>query len=110
MPFGKRLSTSGKPDAYPNEKQGGMPASENPAGEAPPPSYTVTADYTAPANPQGPSLDEINASFSNLRIGDAPKNFPDTDLCLAHLKLLEALFILKQEIGYTDGAFDICAS
>jgi hypothetical protein len=77
------------------------PTSEVPAGEAPPPSYTVTA------NPQGPSLEEINAGFSNLRIGDAPKNFPDTDLCLAHLKLLEAFFILKQEVGYTDGAFDI---
>jgi hypothetical protein len=77
------------------------PTSEIPAVEAPPPSYTATA------NPQGPSLEEINASFSNLRIGDAPKNFPDTDLCLAHLKLLEAFFILKQEVGYTDGAFDI---
>jgi hypothetical protein len=102
MPFGKRLSTNGRPDAYPDEKQGGMPpTSEAPAGEAPPPSYTPTA------NPQGPSLEEINASFSNLRIGDAPKNFPDTDLCLAHLKLLEAFFIMKQEVGYTDGAFDI---
>jgi hypothetical protein len=118
MPSGNRLSTSGKPDAYPNEKQGGMPpTSETPANEAPPPTYTATASpqytatanpqYTATANSQGPSLEEINASFSNLRIGDAPKNFPDTDLCLAHLKLLEAFFILKQEVGYTDGAFDI---
>jgi len=102
MPFGKRLSTSGQPAAYPDQKQPGMPAtSETPAGEGPPPSYTATA------NPQGPSLEEINASFSNLRIGDTPRNFPDTDLCLAHLKLLEAFFILKQEVGYTDGAFDI---
>jgi hypothetical protein len=77
------------------------PTYQTPAGEAPPPSYTPTA------NPQEPSLEEINASFSNLRIGDTPKNFPDTDLCLAHLKLLEAFFILKQEVGYTDGAFDI---
>jgi hypothetical protein len=102
MSSDKRLSTNGSPGAYSNEKQGGMPPTSNaPAMEAPPPTYTATA------NPQGPSLEEINASFSNLRIGDAPKNFPDTDLCLAHLKLLEALFILKQDVGYTDGAFDI---
>jgi len=102
MSFGKHLSTSGQPAAYSNETPGGMPPTfENPAGEAPPPSYTATS------NPQGPSLEEINASFSNLCIGDTPKNFPDSDLCLAHLKLLEAFFILKQEVGYTDGAFDI---
>jgi hypothetical protein len=103
MGLGKRLSAiGGKADAYPNEKQGGIPPNSQPAAsEAPPPSYTATA------NAPGPSLDEINASFSNLQIDDGPKNFPDTNLCLAHLKLLEAFFILKQEVGYTDGAFDI---
>lgn len=78
------------------------PPSENAAGQSRPPSYRRPV-----ATHQGPSLEEINASFSNLRIGDVPRPFPDADLCLAHLKLLEALFILKQEVGYTDGAFDI---
>lgn len=100
MGLGKRMSAIG---SYPNEKQGGMlPNSQPAASEAPPPSYTAMAN-----GGPGPSLDEINASFSNLQIGDIPMNFPDTNLCLAHLKLLEAFFILKQEVGYTDGAFDI---
>ena len=102
MGLGKRLSTmASKPDVYPNEKQGGLPPNSQPTSSEAPPTYTATA------NVPGPSLDEINASFSNLQIGDVPKNFPDTNLCLAHLKLLEAFFILKQEVGYTDGAFDI---
>jgi hypothetical protein len=105
MPFGKRLSLIGsKASAYPDEKKelknGGVtPPIER--QEAPPPTYTAIDEG------QGPSLDEINASFSNLRIEDHPKNFPDTNLTLAHLKLLESFFILKQEVGYTDGAFDI---
>jgi hypothetical protein len=102
MGLGKRLSTIGaKADVNPNEKQGGMPPKSQPvASEAPPSSPTT-------GNDPGPSLDEINAHFSNLQIGAFVKYFSDTNVCLAHLKLLEAFFILKQEVGYTDGAFDI---
>jgi hypothetical protein len=101
--FAKRLSKA--PDAYPVEKEllkgGTSITSDNTKKEAPPPTYTATA------NPGGPSLDEINANFANLRIEVIPPPFPDTDIVLAHLKLLETLFILKQEVGYTDGAFDL---
>lgn len=66
-----------------------------------------TAEATDEAPPPGPSLEEINAGFSNLSIEDHPKNFPDTNLTSAHLQLLEAFFILRQGVGYTDGAFEI---
>lgn len=101
MSFGNRFSRSDKTNVDLDEKNGGMPPASQTPGEAPPPTYSATT------NNAGPSIDDINASFSNLQIGDAPKNFPDADLCLAHLKLLEAFFILKLEVGYTDGAFDI---
>lgn len=99
----------GKAEAHPDEKKdlksGLMPPHQesNTSQQEALPAYTATE---APQY-QGPSFDEINSSFSNLKIGDTPKNFPDTDLTLAHLKILEAFFILKQEVGYTDGAFEL---
>lgn len=101
MSSGKRLSLFAKRTAYPDEKSGPLPPAAATAIDAPPPSYTASAA------PPGPSIDEINAGFANLSIEDHPKTFPDTNLTLAHLKLLEAFFILKQDIGYTDGAFDL---
>jgi hypothetical protein len=102
MSSGKRLSLFAKRNVYSDEKSGPIPPTAAAAPiDAPPPSYTANAA------PQGPSLDEINAGFANLSIEDHPKTFPDTNLTLAHLKLLEAFFILKQDIGYTDGAFDL---
>jgi hypothetical protein len=79
------------------------PIQQTAPSDAPPPQYT--AQEATPLN--GPTLEEISASFANLTVEDHPKNFPDTNIALAHLKLLEAFFVLKQEIGYTDGAFDL---
>jgi hypothetical protein len=108
MVFGKRfpVGSPAKADSFPNGNEGQSSLGISPGSgvnqqQAPPPSYAVTD----PAS--GPTIDEINASFSNLRIDAMPKNFPDNDLVLAHLKLLEAFFTMKEDIGYTDGVFDL---
>ncbi|KAK1569831.1 uncharacterized protein LY79DRAFT_674384 [Colletotrichum navitas] len=48
---------------------------------------------------------DIRATFSFLRLGT--QRGPDVDSCLAHLKLLYAIQTLKDEVGYTDGLWDL---
>ncbi|EEY23844.1 conserved hypothetical protein [Verticillium alfalfae VaMs.102] len=48
---------------------------------------------------------DITAAFASLKL--STQNNPDVDSCLAHLKLLHAIQTLKEEIGYTDGLWDI---
>lgn len=103
MPFGfKRSSVGGKADVYPDEKKTPLPLT--PPQEAQsnaPPTYE-------PSDPLPPAtIDQLNSAFSSLNIAATPKDFPDVDLCMAHLKLLEALFRLKEEVGYTDGTFEL---
>ncbi|TID07698.1 Glycine-rich domain-containing protein 2 [Colletotrichum higginsianum] len=47
----------------------------------------------------------ITAAFASLRLGT--QSDPDVDSCLAHLKLLYAIQTLKEEVGYTDGLWDL---
>lgn len=75
--------------------------STTPSNDAPP-NYTSTD----PVN-DGPSLEEMNAAFANLNILENPTEFPTADQSLAHLKLLNAFYALKEDIGYTDGIFDL---
>ena len=69
------------------------PPSDN---NLPPPSYTQ-----APLTPPP----DITAAFSNLNLN--PTNFPSEDQCLAHLKLLEAISQLREDISARDGLFGI---
>lgn len=115
----KRFSLSGKPPApgnltptgYPNEKANSTQGHSGPSSidesqpQAAPPSYTAVDADQPPPGEAGPSLEELVGNFSNLRIAPGLLDFPTTDLALAHLKLLETLFQLKLEIGYTDGLF-----
>ncbi|KAH8774025.1 hypothetical protein BGZ57DRAFT_894252 [Hyaloscypha finlandica] len=55
----------------------------------------------------GPTAEALSAAFSSLRLSDTPPAFPDTNTCLAHLKLLSAFHALKEDIGYTDGLFNL---
>ncbi|TDZ16366.1 hypothetical protein Cob_v010708 [Colletotrichum orbiculare MAFF 240422] len=48
---------------------------------------------------------DLTATFSSLRF-ETQKD-PDVDSCLAHLKLLYAIQTLKEEVGYTDGLWDL---
>jgi hypothetical protein len=74
-----------------------------PAKEAPP-AYSVTDPVPEPTVP---IADGLTAAFSNLNIPDTPPAFPTADHCLAHLKLLNSLHTLKEDIGYTDGLFGL---
>lgn len=64
-----------------------------------PPGYTAT---------DGPADTDLTAAFANLNISQSSiPAFPNTDLCLAHLKLLKVFHLLKEDVGYTDGLFGL---
>jgi hypothetical protein len=92
------------PEAVISEKK---PESPPPASQAEetkdaPPSY-VPQD----PNPEGPSVEELNAAFASLDLKMKPPSFPTEDNCLAHLKLLAVFHNLKEDIGYADGMFNL---
>lgn len=71
-----------------------------PPQETPPPVYP-----SQPSNlPLTPPPD-ITAAFANLTL--EPSSFPSPDQCLAHLKLLEAVHTLREDISNRDGVFQI---
>ncbi|KAB5549504.1 hypothetical protein GE09DRAFT_966956 [Coniochaeta sp. 2T2.1] len=86
--------------------------------DAAPPSYDAfstdqtVADGRTPVEQRiPPTEDEISkvnltAAFDKLSLGTRPK-FPNVDTCLAHLKLLFAIQAMKEEVGYTDGLWNI---
>jgi hypothetical protein len=70
------------------------------------PTYALTDPL--PAQPiDGPTAEALSAAFSSLRLSDTPLALPDTDTCLAHLKLLSTFHALKEDVGYTDGLFNL---
>lgn len=74
---------------------------------SPPPAYSDA--QAPPSHPQATAEAadvDITAAFSTLSLQDQPKD-PEVDTCLAHLKLLFALQSLKEDIGYTDGLWNI---
>ncbi|KAH8813048.1 hypothetical protein F5884DRAFT_879283 [Xylogone sp. PMI_703] len=84
--------------------------------EAPPPSYSAQAPNVPPelnnepiniSDKKLPSVDDLNSAFSSLNISTTPRSIPDEDHCFAHLKLLNAFYSLKEDIGYTDGLFGL---
>ena len=64
-----------------------------------PPVYTL-------GNLPPETIRELNAAFSSLDL-DTTSITVTPDMCLAHLKLLNALQNLKEDIGYTDGLWQI---
>lgn len=85
-------------------------AAANSNGEVPNnealPTYALTDPL--PAQPvDGPTAEALSAAFSSLQLSDTPPSFPDTDTCLAHLKLLATFHALKEDVGYTDGLFNL---
>lgn len=104
-----------------SKKGGPTPAAQN-GDDAAPPSYgafpndndqsVAVADGRTPADlrvpPADDEIDKINLTeaFDNLSLSVKPK-FPDADTCLAHLKLLFAIQGMKEEVGYTDGLWNI---
>lgn len=70
--------------------------------DEPPPGYS---DATEPSRPPPDDVD-VTASFAALSLSSTPKD-PDSDTCLAHLKFLHALQGMKEDVGYTDGLWNI---
>ncbi|KAM0277349.1 hypothetical protein ACHAQH_005865 [Verticillium albo-atrum] len=68
------------------------------------PAYSVQAgDDTLPS---AIAVDLVPA-LGGLSLNGAPAARPTADACLAHLRLLFAFQVLKNEVGYTDGLFEI---
>lgn len=84
--------------------------SDAPANGAAPPAYSPVAGAPPPTGPpqqlSEKDLKELNAAFSALSIPDHVTKL-DESTCLAHLKLLSAFHNLKEDIGYTDGLYNI---
>ena len=72
-------------------------------GDSPPPSYSASASSAQDAPP------DISTAFANLNLHQpsALAQTPTPDECLAHLKLLEAFYSLRQDVCQHDGLFGI---
>lgn len=69
-------------------------------GDSPPPSYSASAAEESPP--------DICSAFANLNLQEATLAQTLTpDECLAHLKLLEAFYSLRQDVIEHDGLFGI---
>ena len=94
-------------------KNGGQSSAPHDNGEsdAAPPSYNAFSNDQSVADGHIPPADDevekvnLTEAFDRLTLGAKPK-FPDEDTCLAHLKLLFAMQVMKEEVGYTDGLWD----
>ncbi len=76
----------------------------HPDNPSPPPSYAP------PGYDEGNILDppDITAGFGNLSLDQKSQDdFPSSEEVIAHLKLLECFYRLRQQIGSTDGLFGI---
>lgn len=62
-----------------------------------PPAY-LQADFNT-------NVPDITAGFSSLNL--APSAKPTPDVCIAHLKLLEAFHQLREDVAFEDGRFGI---
>lgn len=79
------------------ERSGSTP-SPPPNYQEPPPDYDGENALPPP---------DITAGFSNLKLGDDAGNQPIDVQCIAHLKVLECFYRLRQQIGSTDGFYGI---
>ena len=71
---------------------------------ATPPNNSLSPPAYAQDDPNR-QVPDITAAFSNLNL--APSAKPTPDLCIAHLKLLEAFHQLREDVACEDGLFGI---
>ncbi|GIZ48037.1 hypothetical protein CKM354_001111200 [Cercospora kikuchii] len=50
---------------------------------------------------------DVTAGFSNLKISSHGDGFPTSEECIAHLKMLECFYRLRQSVASQDGLFGI---
>lgn len=73
-----------------------------------PPAYSAQDDAAAaPAVLPPADTDELTPALGGLSLAEPPSPTPSQDACLAHLRLLYTFQVLKNEIGYRDGLFDV---
>lgn len=72
-----------------------------PVDQAAPPAYTVEGE---PGSIPG---EDLTPALGGLSLEETSLGTPSPDACLAHLRLLYAFQVLKNEIGYKNGIFDI---
>ncbi|KAK1623297.1 hypothetical protein BDP81DRAFT_439957 [Colletotrichum phormii] len=113
--FFKRSSKAKEKEAEEENAKADRPAT-------PPPAYGAAPDEPPPFDDQPPPFDanggsngnkpyteqdvaNLTSAFSSLRLGT--QRDPDVDSCLAHLKLLYAIETLKEDVGYSDGLWDL---
>lgn len=91
--------SSEKAEAYQNEKTPQTNAATSKVKA--PPAYSDSV--------QPPAVEGLSAAFSNLSIPATTESpdFPTVPLVIVHLKLLHAFAALKEEVGFTDGMFDL---
>ena len=73
-------------------------SSHAPSYQEPPPDYDGENVIPPP---------DLTAGFSNLNIGANTGSQPSELQCIAHLKVLECFYRLRQSVGSTDGLFGI---
>lgn len=73
----------------------GLPTPSN--DSPPPPAYTEGESKS--------NVHDITAAFSSLKLNSSTK--PTPDVCIAHLKLLEAFHQLREDTAIEDGLFGI---
>jgi hypothetical protein len=77
----------------------------NSSSSSPPPGYAeAPPDYDAENTVVPP---DATLGFSNLSLNRTNNDTPQVDHCIAHLKVLECFYRLRQKIGATDGLFGI---
>lgn len=96
---------SKKKDKAEDNLQAKVAAADDGDGLAPPPAYTDSTTQNGVVG-GGDSGVDITAAFANLSLDQTPKD-PQVDTCLAHLKLLHAIQSMKEDVGYTDGLWNI---
>ncbi|KAK3110312.1 hypothetical protein LTR53_015512 [Teratosphaeriaceae sp. CCFEE 6253] len=105
MPFGNRLSKAFSRSEKEKEAEAEAERNKSDSGSSTPP-----PSYAPPAYDADNALDppDMTAGFSKLNLGTKNKDsFPSTEEGIAHLKLLECFYRLKQQIGARDGLFGI---
>lgn len=76
-------------------ERNGLPT---PPNDSPPPPAYAHAGLDS-------KIPDITAAFSTLNL--APSAKPTPDICIAHLKLLEAFHQLREDVAFEDGRFGI---
>jgi hypothetical protein len=102
---------AGKPEA--------QPIGDHTTAADPHPIYSMMINDETPIDQDvmgdfvGEATEDVNAAFTNLSFETSITDHLDIryslseDACLAHLKLLHAIQSMKEEVGYTDGLWNL---